>query len=128
MAEFERRRPSLDSSGRGAGTYMRPLWLLLRSKQSDDKWGPKLRGAFRSVIANRQWTQKHCVRAGFATDTRCLFCRADFGGSNQGGGGGGTHWDAQAQALVLPQACIKESRGGSDFDDAEGGGGNGQSW
>ena len=51
---IERRRPSLDSSGRGAGTCMKPLWLPLRSKQNDDKWGPKVRGALRSVTANRQ--------------------------------------------------------------------------
>jgi hypothetical protein len=33
-----------------------------------------MRGALRSAIANRQWPQQRCFKAGFAVHPKCIFC------------------------------------------------------
>lgn len=53
---------------------MEPIWKLLNSKRKDADWNEGFRGALRSAISNRQWTQERCHAAGFATHSRCLLC------------------------------------------------------
>ena len=65
---------SLDSGGAGLGATMGPIWKLLRSRENSSSWNPGLRGALRSAIANRQWPQERCFKAGFVAHPKCIFC------------------------------------------------------
>lgn len=51
-----------------------PVRRLIRSKQNDDEWNGKLKGAPCSALANRQWTQQRLSTAGLANHDRCLAC------------------------------------------------------
>ncbi len=53
---------------------MAPLWKLLRSREETERWIRQFRGALRSVITNRQWTQERGFKAGWFTHNRCMFC------------------------------------------------------
>ena len=53
---------------------MDPIWGLLRSKQNDAQWNPRLRGYLKSVICNRQWTQVRLKAAGLASHDKCTLC------------------------------------------------------
>lgn len=65
---------SLTSGGDGLGACFGPIWKLLRSREDSAVWNPGLRAALRSVVANRQWTQERCHKAGYVTHAKCLFC------------------------------------------------------
>ena len=71
---IEGAHPSLSSAGAGRGAVMEPIWKLLNSRESTPAWNEHLRGALRSVIANRQWPQVRCFKAGFANHAKCLCC------------------------------------------------------
>ena len=64
--------PSLQVGTLGNGAFMEPIWRLLKSKQNDSEWNEALRGALRSAITNRQWTQERCfaAKSAFATHNR----------------------------------------------------------
>lgn len=64
----------LQLNGTSQGAVMQPIWSLLKSKQNDERWNPRLRGYLKSVVSNRQWTQVRLKLAGKAEHDRCLFC------------------------------------------------------
>ena len=47
------------------GANFDPIYKLLASKRNDEGWNPRLRGALRSVIPNRQFCQARCYQAGW---------------------------------------------------------------
>lgn len=65
---------SLSSAGSGRGAVMEPIWKLLKSCENTATWNQSLRGSLRSAIANRQWPQARCYKAGFAGHSKCMFC------------------------------------------------------
>ena len=67
----------LQLNGTSQGAVMQPLWILLRSRQNDTEWNPRLRGYLKSVVTNRQWPQVRLKAAGKATHDRCIFCLQD---------------------------------------------------
>ena len=66
--------PELAENGSGRGAMMEAIWTLLRSKQNNEEWGPKLKGALMSVFSGRQFPQTRAMAAGWATYNRCLAC------------------------------------------------------
>ncbi|HUU60977.1 MAG TPA: reverse transcriptase domain-containing protein, partial [Acidimicrobiia bacterium] len=66
--------PSLAAGSSGAGPDMAPLWRLLNSREETNRWSSQLRGALRSLIANRQWTQERGFRAGWFEHSKCMLC------------------------------------------------------
>ena len=53
---------------------MEPITKLLKSKANSEDWNPALRGSLRSAIAGRQYPQARVFAAGWATQSKCLFC------------------------------------------------------
>ena len=53
---------------------MTGIWSLLRSKEQSGRWNHHFKGALKSAIAGRQYTQSRCYAAGFATHKACLVC------------------------------------------------------
>ena len=65
----------LNAPGTGlVGANMRPIWKLLASKEQSLRWNSNLRGALKSAMANRQWTQARCFQVGWVQHGSCLFC------------------------------------------------------
>ena len=56
---------------------------LLRSKERSERWNANHRGALASAVANRQWTQERCAKAGYALHYKCLFCMHRAGGDTE---------------------------------------------
>ena len=56
------------------GPYFEPIWKILRSKQDTPEANHNTRGALRSLITNRQWTQLRGFTAGFGGHDKCLTC------------------------------------------------------
>ena len=61
------RHPSVQLLG-GEGPCLNPIWKLLRPRAKLDRWAAAERGAFHSVLTNRQWPQGRCFRASFVVD------------------------------------------------------------
>ena len=53
---------------------MEPIWQLLNTKQNDEQWNNAHKGALRSALAGRQFTQLRVKQCGWSTHERCLFC------------------------------------------------------
>ena len=53
---------------------MKPIWLLLMSKENSSVWNASLRGSLKSVVTNRQWPQARCFCTSWSTHSSCLFC------------------------------------------------------
>ena len=53
---------------------MEPIWQLLNTKQKDEQWNNGHKGALRSAMAGRQFTQLRVKQCGWSTHERCLFC------------------------------------------------------
>ena len=56
------------------GLQVAPIWTVLNCKTNTDNWNGLHKGALRSAIACRQWTQLRCADAGFGTHDKCLLC------------------------------------------------------
>ena len=67
---IEDKLPALDSRGMGVGAAWRPVLSALRMKDSSD-WGPKHKGALRSLLAGRQWTQQRLHSAKLLHSSEC---------------------------------------------------------
>ena len=68
---------------RGNGPLWRPILGALNGKDSKN-WGPKEKGALRSLVANRQWPQQRLHAAGMVSDSTCKLCRDMPNGSVPG--------------------------------------------
>ena len=77
VVKFKVIEAQLARGGSGAGALMEPIYALLRSKENSDLWNAALRGALRSAIAGRQYTQARAYAAGWTEHSRCLFCLYD---------------------------------------------------
>ena len=62
--------PSLPKEGANFG----PIYKLMGSKRNDEKWNPRLIGALKSVLANRQYAQQRCMAVGWVAHGKCIFC------------------------------------------------------
>ena len=80
---IEDKFPALQSGGLGLGAAWRPIAAALRVKDSED-WGPEQKGALRSLLAGRQWTQQRLHRAGLVDSCVCRLC-LDMHDGNQVG-------------------------------------------
>lgn len=69
----ESRIPSLIRGVGGFGAHLQPIFRLLQGKQSE-QWGPSQKGALRSTLSNRQWTQCRLHSAGLASTKNCWLC------------------------------------------------------
>ena len=69
----ERRIPSLRRGAGGFGAYLQPIFRLLQAKPSEH-WGRREKGALRSALTNRQWTQCRLHSAGLARNKNCQLC------------------------------------------------------
>ena len=56
------------------GANWGPIAKLLESKRCDCEWNPMLRGYLKSALANRQFTQNRCHKAGWTSHGKCIFC------------------------------------------------------
>jgi len=70
----QRKFPALCSGNLGVGAEMTGIWSLLRSREQSSRWNYQFRGALKSALAGRQYTQSRCFAAGFATHKACLVC------------------------------------------------------
>ena len=70
----QRKFPTLCSGNLGVGAEMTGIWSLLRSREQSNRWNYQFRGALKSALAGRQYTQSRCFAAGFATHKACLVC------------------------------------------------------
>ena len=71
---MQRKFPTLCVGNLGVGADMIGIWQLLRSKEESGKWNHHFKGALKSTIAGRQYTQSRCHTAGFAKHNKCLVC------------------------------------------------------
>ena len=71
---MQRKFPTLGMGNLGVGAEMSGIWSLLRSKEQSGRWNYQFKGALKSAIAGRQYTQSRCYAAGFATHKACLVC------------------------------------------------------
>ena len=74
---IERTLSDLGANGSGRGAPMEPIWKLLMSNRNDKDWNPSLRGALRSIIANRQWPQSRVHASGWSKHDKCNVCLND---------------------------------------------------
>ena len=88
---MQRKFPTLCRGNLGVGADMTGIWNLLRSREQTGRWNYQFKGALRSALAGRQYTQSRCYAAGFATHKACLVClyhllpKNDDGGSERSG-------------------------------------------
>ena len=59
------------------------MLAVLRMKDSDD-WGPEQKGALRSLLAGRQWTQQRLQSAKLVDSSLCQLCLGMPGGDQVG--------------------------------------------
>ena len=71
---IEHHFPALYSEGQGSGADWRAVQKALRLK-STEHWSFPQKGALKSAIAGRQWTQDRLFKAGLSTHNECLLCR-----------------------------------------------------
>ena len=77
---IENKFPVLNSYGRGAGAWWKPILSVLRQKNSLE-WGPHQKAALKSAIMGRQWTQQRLHKAKLVDDDQCQLCKDLVGGS-----------------------------------------------
>ena len=73
---IEARIPSLDSGGKGNGPHLYPIGKLLSEQGNDAEWTREHKGALRSAVTGRQWTQQRLHRAGRVESKACQLCVA----------------------------------------------------
>ena len=73
---IEWRFPALSSDGRGEGPHIGPIVRLLEPRGKTEEWGWEHRGALRSAVAGRQWTQQRLFSAGLVDTKACQLCVA----------------------------------------------------
>ena len=71
--------PEMGGDAGEPGAIMQPIWRLFDPRTKLDGWGADERGALRSVLTNRQWSQARCNMAKFVDHDRCLLCLSDVG-------------------------------------------------
>ena len=71
---MQRKFPTLSLGNLGVGAEMTGIWSLLRSKEQSGRWNYQFKGALKSALAGRQFTQSRCYAVGFATHKACLVC------------------------------------------------------
>ena len=70
----EAKLPWLQEEGRpGYGAWWIPIKEALNMPNTDT-WGPEHKGALKSAITGRQWTQQRLHSAGLAQDSLCRLC------------------------------------------------------
>ena len=74
----ENKFPALGSEGAGRGAAWRPIQSALAQKDTDE-WGPKHKGALRSLIAGRQWPEQRLHSAGLVESNLCQLCFTEPG-------------------------------------------------
>ena len=75
--------PCLSSGGKGRGAWWKPIARALRQPDSAD-WNAKHKGALKSTIMNRQWTQQRLHAAGLVESPVCQLCKDLPGGGQVG--------------------------------------------
>ena len=65
--------PALDNPGGQAGAWIAPIRSVLARKDSAT-WNHAHKGALKSAMANRQWTQQRLHRAGLSDSNLCQLC------------------------------------------------------
>ena len=74
---IEARFPILDSGGRGFGPHLYPIVKLLSAKSGkEDDWTWQHKGALRSAVTGRQWSQQRLHSAGLVDSKVCQLCVA----------------------------------------------------
>ena len=69
----EKAFPSLRCAVSGDGPAWRPILKALNCKDTDS-WGQTHKGAFRSLVAGRQWTQARLAKAQLVESPLCQLC------------------------------------------------------
>ena len=71
---MEAKLPWLQDEGKpGNGAWWIPIKQVLQLPNTD-AWGPEHKGALKSAIMGRQWTQQRLHSAGLAQDSHCRLC------------------------------------------------------
>ena len=65
--------PALDNPGGLAGAWIAPIRNVLARKDSVT-WNHAHKGALKSAMANRQWTQQRLHKAGLSDSNLCQLC------------------------------------------------------
>ena len=65
--------PALDNPGGLAGAWIAPIRSVLARKDCDT-WNHAHKGALKSAMANRQWTQQRLHKAGLSDSNLCQLC------------------------------------------------------
>ena len=73
---IEDKFPSLCSGGRGHGPHLLPILRLLSQGSRDDEWTWQHRGALKSAVSGRQWSQQGLYKAGLVDNKICQLCVA----------------------------------------------------
>ena len=82
-SRIEKKLPWLAIGPRGAGAWWLPISRALRLTNSDG-WGAAHKGALKSAIMDRQWTQQRLHAAHLADDSLCRLCLELPGGQQVG--------------------------------------------
>ena len=80
---IEKRLPAISSEGQGLGVWLAPITSALRMPNSET-WGPEHKGALKSAMANRQWTQQRLHSAALVESPLCQLCLGMAGGNQIG--------------------------------------------
>ena len=71
--KVEERHPCIRQGDGGHGAFVQPLFQLLKPKDLEE-WGPAQRGALRSAVTDRQWTQHRLWKCGKVSSPNCRLC------------------------------------------------------
>ena len=75
--------PGLVGNTPGLGAAWGPVCKVVWGKSNED-WKPEHRGALKSAICGRQWTQQRLYKAGLAENNLCKLCEGLPGGDQVG--------------------------------------------
>ena len=73
---IEDKFPSLCSGGRGDGPHLLPILQLLSDVSRGEEWTWQHRGALKSAVSGRQWSQQGLYKAGLVGSMTCQLCVA----------------------------------------------------
>ena len=65
--------PALENPGGHAGAWIAPIRNVL-ARKDNDTWNHAHKGALKSAMANRQWTQQRLHKAGLSDSNLCQLC------------------------------------------------------
>ena len=71
---IEKAYPHLAANGSGRGALMEPIWQLLKDRKGGSEWNNHHKGALKSQMAGRQWTQTRVHKAGWSQHNKCIAC------------------------------------------------------